>query len=251
MSNNTSSNPFVFKQSSSTNSGVRKLDFTPELIATANARANDLMTTVSARPELHSLANRMMTSGNAQDLIDLIHKVYSTEQIHTDAQILDGADEDVLSRMLESRRSDRSKAKRKGPSTSVVVCRTYISAMYAELMIRDYWQKPYSGSVANGIEVNKNDLDTVNRKIKSLQSKKSRMKKLVEADPVKYGPEYQAIEAEIARLSQYRPSTRTSTKTVVKDLSVDQVREILLSINPETLSEDERARYDALMSKLG
>lgn len=251
MSHNKPSNPFVFEQSSTTTNGVRKLDFTPDLIARSNSRASDLMITVSEKPELHDLANRMMNNGEAQDLIDLIHQVYDADLIKSDSQLLNGADDDQLSRLLESRRSDRSKAKKKGLTSSVTVCRTYISAMYAEMLIRKYWNKPYSGSVANGITVDKQDLDSVNRKIKSLQSKKSRMKKLVEADPAKYGPEYQAIEAEISRLSAYRPNNRVKTQTVVKDLSVEQIREVLLRVDPETLSESDKAAYKSLMSKLG
>jgi hypothetical protein len=247
--NNEATNPFVFDSVQSNATQSRRLDYTPDLIATANARAQELMIAVGKKPELFELANRAIDGGNPQDLINLIEAVHSKETIHTDAKLLEGADENQLSRLLESRRSDRSKAKKKGPRSSALVCRTYISAMYAELMIRDYWQKPYAGS-STGIKVDTDDLDTINRRIKSLQSKKSRLKKLAEYDADAQA-ELKDVEAEIDRLNQFRPNSRQQSRTVIKDLNVDQVRSILLQLNPEELGEEERQRYEALMAKLG
>lgn len=249
MKNNEATNPFVFDSVQSDATQSRRLDYTPDLIATANARAQELMVAVGKKPELFDLANKAIDGGNPQDLIDLIQAVYSDETIKSDATLLDGASEDQLSRLLESRRSDRSKSKKKDPRSSALVCRTYISAMYAELMIRDYWNKPYAGS-STGIEVDPDDLDTINRRIKSLQSKKSRLKKLAEYD-TNAQAELQEVEDEIDRLNQFRPNSRQQSRSVVKDLSVDQVRDILLQINPEELKDDERQRYEALMAKLG
>lgn len=247
--NNQATNPFVFDNTQSDTTQTRRLDYTAELIATANSRAQELMVAVGKKPELFDLANLAIDGGDPQDLINLIAAVYDDETIKSDAKLLDGADENQLSRLLESRRSDRSKAKKKDPRSSALVCRTYISAMYAELLIRDYWQKPYAGT-ATGIEVDEDDLDTITRKIKSLQSKKSRLRKLAEYDEAAQ-VELQEVEDEIDRLNQLRPNGRRQSRTVVKDLSIDQVRSVLLQINPDELSGDELSRYEALMAKLG
>ena len=147
MAKKTDSNPFDFSAEQSATSESRKLDLTPILIGTSNTRATELMQSVSKKPELHVLANKAIDNGQPQDLIDLIKAVYDDETIQTDSKILEGADEDQLSRLLESRRSDRSKAKAKGPRSNITVCRTCISAKYAEMLIREYWQKPYAGTM--------------------------------------------------------------------------------------------------------
>lgn len=248
MAKKTDSNPFDFSAEQSATSESRKLDLTPILIGTSNTRATELMQSVSKKPELHVLANKAIDNGQPQDLIDLIKAVYDDETIQTDSKILEGADEDQLSRLLESRRSDRSKAKAKGPRSNITVCRTYISAMYAEMLIREYWQKPYAGTNAN--DVNPEDLDAVISRIRSLQSKKSRLKKLAEYDQ-QARADLTEVEAEIERLNELRPTTRTVTKTVVKDLSSEQLRQLLKAINPDSLPKDEQAKLVDLMNKLG
>lgn len=250
----TSSNPFDFSAATaSTSSESRKLDLTPILIGTSNTRAQELMIAVSNNPELHALANTALESGEPKDLIKLITVVLGEELIKTDSKILDGADEDQLSRLLESRRSDRSKSKSKGPKSSVLVCKTYISSMYAELVIREYWAKPYTGQ-ANTEDFDAaslaGDQDAITRKVKSLQSKKSRLKALA-AYNADAKIELEEVEAEIARLNELRPNTRTTTKVVVKDMNVDELRALISGIDPKTLPEDAQAKYLELMAKLG
>ena len=253
MNNNTTTNPFVFTEENNKSAESRKLDYTPALIALSNTRAQDLMVTVSKEPELFDLANKALDEGIPSDLIELIQAVYNEEQIKTDSKLLDGCDENQLSRLLESRRSDRSKAKKKNPRSNVQVCKTYISSMYAELLIREYWQKPYTGSTGSteidyeGLE---RDQDALSRKVKSLQSKKSRLGKIAQYDPEAY-EELQEVIAEIDRLNALRPSVRATVRTVIKDIPVDQLREILSSINPADLPEDEQAKLLDMMAKLG
>jgi hypothetical protein len=223
-----------------------RLSYTPALIAKANDRAQQLMLVVSKKPELHAMANAVLT-GDAQDLIDLINAVYDDATIALDAKILEGADDDTLSRLLESRRSDRSKTKAKGPGTSALVCKSYIATMYAELLVRQAWGKPYS-SAASTIDMD--DVDAVGRKIRSLQSKKSRLAKLAQYD-VKASDELQEIEAEIARLNGLRPATRVVTRTSIKDVEADTLRDTLKLINRDELSEEDAKKLDTLLAKLG
>ena len=252
MSKKTTS-PFDFEPSDTTSTASRRLDYTPALISLSNQRATELMTTVGKNPELHPLANKALDDGQPQDLIDLIKAVYNDEQLKTDAALLDGCDENQLGRLLESRRSDRSKSKKKGPRSSAVVCRTYISSMYAEMLIREYWNKPYTGQsniASYDIDALKDDPDALSRKIKSLQSSKSRISKLAEYDDDAKA-KLAEIEAKIARLNSLRPTTRVRNRTIVKDIGIDKIRDMLSTIDPATLPEGEQAKLLELMKKLG
>lgn len=239
-------NPFQFATEATSNTS-HKLSLTPELIATANSRAAEIMVTVSKNPEMHALANAVLDDGKPADLIELIGKVFSDEQIKTDAAFLVGADDDILDRLLESRRSDRSKAKTKGPRTNSSVCQTYMASMYAELMIRTVTGKPYSGSSS---ELDATDLEAISRKVKSLQSKKSRLNKLAEYD-TDAATELKEITAEIARLNAMRPTTRASSKVVIKDVNIDQLRTALKEVDVSNLPDDQQAKLLELMAKLG
>ena len=228
----------------------RRLDYTPALIDRANTRASEIMLKGSEHAEL---ANKVIGEGNTNDLLDLIKATVPEGQIESDAALLEGCDDDQLGRLLESRRSDRSKAKKKGLSSSVVTCKTYISAMYAELMIRAKTGKPYTGAAATqdyDVEQLAADQDALTRKIKSLQSKQCRLGKLADYDAAAKA-ELDEVKAEIARLNELRVGTRRSSKTVLKDASIDAIRETLKSIDPATLPEAEQAKFLELMAKIG
>lgn len=239
-------NPFEF--AAVTNDvKTRKLAYTDVLNSTANARAHELMTG-SMTQEQRELANTMM-DGNPSDLVQLINDVFGEQTVATDAAVLDGCDPDQLKKLLESRRSERSTSKKKGIRSSAINCKTYISAMYAELMIRVQLNAPYAGSSNTTATLDESDLEAVARKVKSLQSKKCRLKKLAGYDSAAQ-TELEETEAEIDRLNALRPATVIKTKQVVKDLGVDQLREVLKSIDPATLPESERKKFENLMSKL-
>lgn len=251
MAKTTTQNPFETLSAAVTNEQSRKLDYTPVLISTAEARAHELMLATAKKPELHKLANSAL-DGAAPELINLISAVFDAETIKSDAACLEGADEDQLGRLLESRRSDRSKTKAKGPRSDIRTAQRYIATMYAELMIRDYWQKPYAAPVSQVIDEDalKADQDALNRKIRSLQSKQSRLKRLAAHDAGAQA-EFEEVQADIERLKELRISTRVVTKQAVKDLQVDELRSVLSAIDPETLSEEDQASYIELMKKIG
>lgn len=246
----TNVNPFVFENGTVEN-GVRKLDHTSALIGLANTRATDLMKSVSTdRTDLIDLANRMMDNGDRDDLVQLIKSVYDDGQIATDAtEALTGADDNELDKLLESRRSDRSKAKNKGIKSNVSVCKTYISAMYAELMIRSMTGKPLSDS-NKSVDIDYDalgaDMDALTKKVKSLQTKKCRLTKLANYDQTAR-EELQKTNEEIARLNALRPSTRSTSKTAVKSISVDTLRDALSKLDASQVPEE----VLELMKKLG
>ena len=247
MANNKTTNPFMFEQNDTTTNQTRRLDFTPVLIDKSNTRASELMQAVANQPELHDLANKMMTSGDPTDLVNLIKSVFDDETIKADAEILTGCDSEQLGRLLESRRSDRSKTKRKGIANDVITCRTYISCMYAELLIRTQTGKPYTGAVYTGSDVDTTDLEAIARRVKSLQSKACRLRKTaqyVQADAT----ELAETQLEIARLNSFKPATQTTSKATPQ-LSPEQLLEALKKVDLERVSPEQASAIRAILEK--
>lgn len=250
MKKTTTTNPFemLTAQPNDVATATRRLNHTVELNSRAAERATEAIKRASANPELHELANKMM-AGDPADLLDLFEKTGIIANVEADAAVLDGADEDELKRLLESRRSDRSKCKKKGIGSSMLNCRNYVAAMYAELMVRQAMGKPYTGA-RGGAELNLDalagDQDAIVRKVKSLQSKKCRVKKLAEAGVAGASDELAEVEAEIERLNALRPMARVTTKSAVKSIKVDELREALSKIEGDVPAE-----ILELMAKLG
>jgi vacuolar-type H+-ATPase subunit I/STV1 len=177
-------------------------------------------------------------SGKADDLINLIQSVISEDDIKSDSKFLADCTEDEFSKLLESRRSDRSKKLKDRPLSNVSTCTSYIGAMYAELLVRSAWNKPYA-SGTNEVQVDESDLDSVKRKIKSLQSKKCRLAKTAQYDENDQ-KELDAVNAEIARLSEFRPTI--VSKSVVKSVDVETIRAALQQVQ-HTLSAEQLDQY--------
>lgn len=151
-----------------------------------------------------------------------------------DSTFLADCTEEEFSKLLESRRSDRSKKLKAGATINVTNCSAYIGAMYAEMLIRIAWNKPYAAG-SNETMVDESDITSIQKKIKSLQSKKCRLKKTAEfvADD---RIELEAVEAEIARLSEFRPTI--TTKQVIKSVDTETIREALLKVQATLSVED-------------
>lgn len=243
-------NPFDL--STEVQEGTAQLEMTPQLINLSNQKATELMRQVGQNPELHELANLVLDEGLTVDIIDLIHQVFGTEDIVENAKFLKDADEDQLSRLLESRRSDRSKAKSKGPRSSVQVAQTFIGSMYAELLVRQAWNKPFQPTNQElDLEELKEDQDALNRKIRSLQSKKSRLRKTAE-----FVEEDQKMlaetEDEIERLVALRTgSPRVSSKTVIKNADAETLRKALCMLNEKDMDAEELEKIQELIEQLG
>lgn len=241
-----SNNPFAFAEDLNVESKTRKLDFTPALQNMARTRVTDLIKLVSTeRNDLADLANSMMDSGNPTLAIELISAIYDNDQIAADAAVLDGCPDDELGKMLESQRSNRSKSKKSGLRVKLANTVTYLSAMYAELMIRSKTGKPYSGSqsVALDYDALQADPEMLGKKINSLASKRSRLTKLAAYDESAKA-ELTETEEELAKLRAMRPTT---SRTVVKSLNIDQLREALSKLDKSELPDE----VVELMKKLG
>lgn len=238
-------NPFETLSTEVGTTSSRKLAYTDIVNHTASERASEAIMAASKDATLFPVANQMMDSGDPADLLRLFEATSMLDHVAGDAAALQGADEDDLKRMLESRRSDRSKCKKRGVRSSIAVCKAYVAAFYAELVIRQAMGKPYTGRTGiTASDINIEDLDAVNRRIKSLQSKKCRLGKLAKAGDAAAQNELDQTIAEIERLQAFRPATST---TVVKSIKVDELREALGKLQAEDLPEEVRA----LMAKIG
>lgn len=238
-------NPFASLLADTAETGVRRLDYTPVLQDKAHTRAVDLCKACTTT-ELQAKANKMMDTGVAADLIDLITSVYNDETIKADAKVLDDCPAEDLDKMLESQRSNRSKAKRSGLRTKLSNTVTYIASMYAELLIREKTGKAYNGStqkIALDVDALKADPDLLKRKINSLASKKSRLSKLAEYDD-SAAAELHETEAQLEELRALRPAHQ---RTAVKNPSVAELKKALLQLDPAELPENIRA----IISKIG
>jgi hypothetical protein len=247
-----STNPFVFADTAAPETNQRKLDHTTELIGISTSKARDLIKAVADRPDLHEQADKVITNCDFSETVNLIKAVFDDETIESDAAFMVGTDDTTFGKLLESRRSDRSKAKAKGPKKNMMVCINYLSAAYAEVLIRSAWNKPYNATNATEIdtELLASDRDALERKIKSLQSKKCRLAKTaqyVESDKI----ELAETEAEIDRLTALRPTSNVQAKTVIKGLDIAQIQDIMKSLDKSKLTPEQQAAYDDVMTKLG
>lgn len=255
LSKEVQSNPFVFNEEINTESNSRKLDLTPQLITLSNSRAVELMKAVSKDVSLHEAANLALDRAETTDVINLINTVFDEAKLEADAEFLRNADEDQLSRLLESRRSDRSKAKSKGPRTSASVCQTFISSMYAEMLVRIAMNKPYQATTGSS-EIDYNELeadqDALNRKIRSLQSKQSRLRKTaeyVEEDKLALAE----VMSEIDRLKALRinNSENVVSKSVIKNVDAEVLRTALGKVNLADVDAETAEKIQKLMSQIG
>lgn len=223
-------NPFVLGEATATVATGRTIPGASELIAQCNAIALEAIKKATASPEVGQLAAAMQTGGmpELQAFVDGTCEIPSTE-------VISECSDEELSRMLESRRSDRSKAKKAG-LTSIDNIRRYLSAWIAELVIREATGKAYKapGTTELG-SFESTDYDTITRKIKSLQSKKCRLSAVL-----KYGPnatveaEVQEIQTEIDRLNAMRGSKpRVKSTDNIKAMDLDSLRAAIGAMSDE------------------
>ena len=180
--------------------------------------------------------NAMLDSGDAGLLFAELTTFFGQGTLHEAAQVLLGCSEDDLPKMLESQRSNRSKAKKAGVRAKMTTCVAYVTAGLAEMLIRDAMGKPYQGTgrpESLDAAALAGDPEALRRRINSLASKKSRLTKLADYD-TKAATELAETENELAELRALRPE---KTKTVVsKSAQLATVREALRSLTEEELA---------------
>lgn len=235
MKTNNTGFDFIANQEATSSVESRKLGHTTRLIDLSKARAIEVMRAIADTKEpVKKTMVDQLESGKAEELIKLIESTIKPEDLIADSTFLADCTEEEFSKLLESRRSDRSKKLKAGATINVTNCSAYIGAMYAEMLIRIAWNKPYAAG-SNETMVDESDITSIQKKIKSLQSKKCRLKKTAEfvADD---RIELEAVEAEIARLSEFRPTI--TTKQVIKSVDTETIREALLKVQATLSVED-------------
>ena len=222
-----------------TQSGTRKLAFTGVLQDKARAMTTDLIRRAGGDAELAPLANQMLKDKTPESLLAFITKGIGAADLTEAAKVLDGCPEDDLPKMLESQRSNRSKAKRTGLAAMPKVI-DYVASMVGELLIREKTGKAYAatGKLETDHEALAADQDQLVKRINSLASKKSRLTKLAAYDATAKS-ELEAVEAELQELRALRPN---KTKTTVKSVSITDVKAALAA-----MSDEEKASLLALM----
>lgn len=236
----TMENPFVLGAEVSTHTNSRTIHGAAELIAQCNALALDAIKKASTDAEIGTLAAAMQTGGVAelQAFVEATVKVPTTD-------VIKDCSEEELNRMLESRRSDRSKSKKAG-LTTIDNIRRYVSAWIAELVIREASGKAYKAPGTSELgSFESTDYEEITRKIKSLQSKKCRLSAVL-----KYGPnetveaEVKAVQAEIDRLNAMRGTkARVKSTDAVKSMSLDDLRASVAA-----MSDEEKAQLVAMLA---
>lgn len=227
-------NAFVLEDSSANTSTGRTIPGAVELISQCNQIALDAIKKATTDPAIGELAAAMQNGGvpELQAFVDATCEVPSTEAISR-------CSAEDLSRMLESRRSDRSKA-RKGGLTTIDNIRRYVSAWLAELVIRQATGHAYKAPGTSTLgQFESTDYDEITRKIKSLQSKKCRLNAIL-----KFGPndqvqeEVDAVEAEIDRLNKMRGTkTRVKSTDAVKSMGLDDLRSAIAQMSDAEKAE--------------
>ena len=238
MANNTNKKEamgFNFTSTSAQAVTGRTIPGSQELISTCNALALDAIKKAGSDPEIGKLAAAVQ-SGDHEALVAFVDKAVEVP----DKSMLDGATEDELSRLLESRRSDRSKAKKAGLTTLDTI-RRYISAWIAELVIRAASGKAYKApSTGFSVEdMDGADRDAITKKIKSLQSKRCRLSQAYRAivaagvtDTV-LKDQLDQIDADIKALNDMRGVQPKAVKTSNTVPTNDQLAAYLKSLSPE------------------
>ena len=242
MANNTNKKEatgFTFTDASVQAVTGRAIPGSQELISTCNTLALDAIKLASTDPEIGKLAAAVQ-SGDHEALVAFVDKAVEVP----DKSMLDGATEDELSRLLESRRSDRSKAKKAGLTTLDTI-RRYISAWIAELVIRAAAGKAYKApSTGFSVEdMDGADRDTITRKIKSLQSKKCRLSQAYRAivaagaQNAELKDQIDQLDAEIKKLNDLRGVQPKAVKAANTVPTNDQLTAYLKSLSPEELQD--------------
>ena len=228
--------------------GRNQIRYTAQLNSISNQRATEALRAATKDETLFNEANTALNSGEATDLFAFLESAVGSN-IEADAAFMADATEKEFDSMLESRRSDRSKTKAKGLNNSVTIATKYLATGYAEMLVRTAWNKPYDTTAS--AELDTSDLDAINRKIKSLQSKKSRLTKLVELGDAAAQQAYNDVVDEIDRLASFRPETRTVGKTVIKEADTELIRAALSQVDVSTMDADQAKKLEDLIKKLG
>lgn len=238
---------FTFENTQTTATG-RSIPGAQALNAAANRLASELVKSILSKPELNELANKVVAEGEFADAIELTQRIYSDEDIKVEE--LSYCTDEELSRLRESRRSDRCKTRKNGIGTAQQFIK-FMSASIAEMSILQAMGKTYAGpSGTSGIELNIDNLaadqELLGRKIRSLQSKVSVLKRQGQFAPEDWigWQQIENTKAQIAELQAHRVGATTRTTGTIKTPSMTDIKNALAG-----MSEEEKQALIAQLQK--
>ena len=210
--------------------------------------ANEIFANISKSTDAELIASiqPILASGDYASTCELIGKFYDDTKIADKTGFLKSCSSTELDRLLESRRSDRSKVRKAGLAQNFP---RFLADVVAEKAIRLTSGKQYNqsgaGTTAIDVEALAADQVALNKKIRSLQSRISVLR-----SKLQYAPADHPGHADIARLQEqvrelqaHRVST-TSHKTV----AVTDKRSLAEAV--ANMSDDERAELLKQLAEL-
>lgn len=210
--------------------------------------ANEIFASISKSTDAELIASiqPILASGDYANTCELIGKFYDDATIADKTSFLKSCSSTELDRLLESRRSDRSKARKAGLAQNFP---RFLADVVAEKAIRLTSGKQYNqsgaGTTAIDVEALAADQVALNKKIRSLQSRISVLR-----SKLQYAPADHPGHAEIARLQEQvreLQAHRVST-TTHKTVAVTDKRSLAEAV--ASMSDDEKAELLKQLTEL-
>ena len=219
-----------------------------ELQQVSQVLANELFASISKSTDAELIASiqPILASGDYANTCELIGKFYDDTTIADKTSFLKSYSSTELDRLLESRRSDRSKARKAGLAQNFP---RFLADVIAEKAIRLTSGKQYNqnstGTTAIDVEALAADQVALNKKIRSLQSRISVLRSKLQFAPADHPghAEIARLQEQVRELQAHRVSTgRVVTKTVVDKRTVADAI--------SNMSADELAELQAKIAEL-
>lgn len=232
-------------QTATSSTASRAIPGAAELQVFSQTAGNSIFMQLSESTDAELMQNvaGLLASGDYSDACKLINQFYTDKQISDGTVFLKDCNTTELDRLLESRRSDRSKARKAGLTTCFP---RFLADVVAEMAIRLASGKAYAvSSTGHGtidIEALAADQVALNKKIRSLQSRISVLRSKGQYAPADWEgfKQIEALKQTVDELMAHRISTSNrTTKTVVdkravataiSNMSADELAELQAKI---------------------
>lgn len=209
-------------QAATASTASRAIPCSTELQAFSQTAGNNIFMQLSASTdaELMQSVAGLLASGDYSDACKLVNQFYTDKQISDSTVFLKDCNTTELDRLLESRRSDRSKARKAGLTTCFP---RFLADVVAEMAIRLASGKAYAvSSTGHGtidVEALAADQVALNKKIRSLQSRISVLRSKGQYAPADWEgfKQIEALKQTVDELMAHRVSTSTRTTKAVTD----------------------------------
>lgn len=226
-------------QAAAASTASRAIPCSTELQTFSQTAGNSIFMQLSESTDAELMQNvaGLLASGDYSDACKLVNQFYTDKQIADGTAFLKDCNTTELDRLLESRRSDRSKARKAGLATCFP---RFLADVIAEMAIRLASGKAYAvSSTGHAIDVEALATDQValNKKIRSLQSRISVLRSKGQYAPADWEGFRQIDELKqtVNELMAHRVSTNNRTTKAVVDKRV--VADAIGNMSADELAE--------------